>query len=455
MRNILIIGSYLKSYDTNKGDEAIMASSVKILRQFFTDVIFTMFNHCDEIIFNKYDLNRSKWQMPRTGVVRIGLFLSLFLQYNLKNMFKKFGLSPNNAILFNNNILTEYENADLIIHMTMDAYSEKAGILAMIDKSIEILLCALIEKPIVMFAQSIGPFHSWPYTSLAKLTLNKTSLILLRESTSHENLLRLQINTPIHVTACPAFLFKPVSKERVKEILLTEQVQFDHIRVPLIGISLNSDMGQVTLQKNNAFKLFILFVGRLLRFSFPDNIFHFLYRIVPFDKKMNKDRQQQIVELVNNLAERLGGTIILVPHDYLVAALHDDKLYTMQVFSQIECKENFRLIRGSYSAEEVKGIIGQCDMFIGEKLHACIAAMSQYIPTIGIAYSSKFLGVFRQLGQEEYLCSELSKEQIITRMEQAWINKKNIHNSLKIRMNEIRQLVLLNGKLTKQIIECD
>ena len=52
------------------------------------------------------------------------------------------------------------------------------------------------------------------------------------------------------------------------------------------------------------------------------------------------------------------------------------------------------MISGEYDQYSIKGIIGLCNFFIGSRMHACIAALSQGIPTIGIAYSRKFKGVF-------------------------------------------------------------
>lgn len=43
---------------------------------------------------------------------------------------------------------------------------------------------------------------------------------------------------------------------------------------------------------------------------------------------------------------------------------------------------------------EVKWLIGRCDWFCGTRMHACIAALSQRVPTLGIAYSDKTAGVF-------------------------------------------------------------
>ena len=53
------------------------------------------------------------------------------------------------------------------------------------------------------------------------------------------------------------------------------------------------------------------------------------------------------------------------------------------------------------SERELKWVIGRTDFFIGSRMHACIAALSQSVPAVGLAYSDKFLGVFQSAGVGE------------------------------------------------------
>ena len=46
----------------------------------------------------------------------------------------------------------------------------------------------------------------------------------------------------------------------------------------------------------------------------------------------------------------------------------------------------------------MKYLIGQCDFFVGSRMHSCIAAVSQCVPAVSIAYSDKFIGVMATLG---------------------------------------------------------
>ena len=60
-----------------------------------------------------------------------------------------------------------------------------------------------------------------------------------------------------------------------------------------------------------------------------------------------------------------------------------------------------RIVAAEYDQHEIKGVIGRCDFFIGSRMHACIAALSQGVPCVGVAYSMKFEGVFASVGMGE------------------------------------------------------
>jgi len=43
------------------------------------------------------------------------------------------------------------------------------------------------------------------------------------------------------------------------------------------------------------------------------------------------------------------------------------------------------MIGWPYGPSETKFLIGHCDFFVGARMHACIAAVSQYVPAVTLA----------------------------------------------------------------------
>ena len=76
-----------------------------------------------------------------------------------------------------------------------------------------------------------------------------------------------------------------------------------------------------------------------------------------------------------------------------------------EVYEELHDKYHGSLgyLSGVYDQSEIKHIIGQCDFFIGSRMHACIGAVSQNIASVSIAYSNKFRGVMETVGMDEYV----------------------------------------------------
>ena len=101
-------------------------------------------------------------------------------------------------------------------------------------------------------------------------------------------------------------------------------------------------------------------------------------------------------------------------------------------------------MRGLYDQNEIKYIIGRCDFFIGSRMHACIGALSQSIPAIGISYSRKFFGVFESIGVGYLIADprELTIDETLNVIEKAFMDRKEIKKHLLNEMPEIKEKIL-------------
>jgi polysaccharide pyruvyl transferase WcaK-like protein len=106
-----------------------------------------------------------------------------------------------------------------------------------------------------------------------------------------------------------------------------------------------------------------------------------------------------VEQLIERLIDERGVEVLLVPHvfsgdaecDVAAAAALHERL-------RPRCGTHLFRVHGHHDQHQIKHVIGLCDFFIGSRMHACIAALSQCIPAVGIAYSDKFAGVFESVG---------------------------------------------------------
>jgi polysaccharide pyruvyl transferase WcaK-like protein len=349
-------------------------------------------------------------------------FSTLFLlsRCTLWAMLHNFGLNVNRS--FCGKKLQEYYDADVVLNTGGDVLTEDYGF--PFSHFVNLLFAILLDKPVVICAESIGPFKGRWTRFIAKFVFNRTKLITLREERSLKHLQAIGVNKPpIYVTADVAFILEPAPSLRIKEILAKEGI--DEYR-PLIGISVSKIISN---------------------YGFPE-------------LKSREDKYNEYVKLMSKvidyLVDTLNVTIVFVPHVIGPGEGNDDRSVADDICKLIKNKDKIVSIKEEYTPEELKGIIGQCDLFIGARMHATIASTSMLVPTVAIAYSDKTHGIMgKMLGYEKYVLDvkDLSYDMLISKIDDAWENRDVIKKDLEIKIPEIKEKAMLNGKLTKELIE--
>jgi colanic acid/amylovoran biosynthesis protein len=137
------------------------------------------------------------------------------------------------------------------------------------------------------------------------------------------------------------------------------------------------------------------------------------------------DYRELIYSVVDSLMKHKNVLVLLVPHVFTPhRTVEDDPGACQEMYDELEQKYPGRmfLTRGRYEHNDIKHIIGLCDFFVGSRMHACIAALSQSIPTVGIAYSKKFYGVFESIGVESSVADacRCNKDELLSVVETAF-----------------------------------
>lgn len=104
--------------------------------------------------------------------------------------------------------------------------------------------------------------------------------------------------------------------------------------------------------------------------------------------------RKAFAELINRLLNETESYILLIPHVTVPRGDLEPLAHLKDCF-----KDNDRvvLVPSTFTAAQYKGIISRCDMFIGARTHATIAAYSTCVPTLVIGYSVKSKGIAKDL----------------------------------------------------------
>jgi colanic acid/amylovoran biosynthesis protein len=216
-----------------------------------------------------------------------------------------------------------------------------------------------LSKPLILVGQSIGPF--WKPKSLKRVreVLNRVSCICLRDEISGRYLAKCGVDPlKIRITADVAFLWHRIAPEMFKPK--------SESNARLIGLSFRvwplGDQG--TLQQT------IAKAEQLCR--------HLL---------CNSDRRILFLSTCQGIPGYVDDSQIALE---IRKRLPDD----MQARCDID--------RSRYPPLELMRALGQCDAFIGMRLHACILAMLAGVPAMGLGYEDKTQETFTQMGLQSY-----------------------------------------------------
>lgn len=321
--------------------------------------------------------------------------------------------------------LWAYYDADLVLNTGGDVLTEDYA--DAISYFSNILFSIFLNRPFAIYAESIGPFNHRINKTAARYILNRAKLITLRDEISLRHLHDLGIDKPsIYLTADVAFTLQPASEKRIEEIMADEGLVRAGLnkQKPLIGISVSKIIAA---------------------YGFPNS-------------KSSSEKYDQYTMLmsrvVDYLADQFDALVVFVPHVYGPADT-DDRLIADDICKNIKNKSKVISIKNEYSPEELKGIIGACDLFIGARMHAMIASTSMCVPTVAIAYSHKTHGIIgKMLGQDRYLLDikDLSYDNLICAINSAWENRESVHKDLNDKMPGIRDEALMSGRLVRNIL---
>jgi len=433
MTNILIAENIPS---LNKGEMAIfggMLESFKLL----DEVKVTMFSHTAVIESQRY---KDKAKI-------IDISKSLFIPRDIKNQYAKFILSlwgvlqhfsflllykilgRTTLVLFRQPIWRAYVEADVVIVGHDGAFGIGSGLatpLYCMPLYIPVMV-KFMGKPAVIYGGSIGrPIRFKTIQNfMMRYVMNKLDLITLREHRSYDNLTGIGVITErVHVLTDPAFLCKPLKLSKAEEILAEQKINLNG--GPLIGFT---------------------FTRKIASCACPE-----LYDV----NEKYKYHTQMMAAIIDDLIDRLGASVVFLPHCIGQSEKLDDRLVGQDIFNKCKNKERVKVITDEYSAEELKALIGKCDLFIGERIHSVIGAISMGVPSIAISYTidqrlNIISGVF---GEEELICKveEFNTDSLLAKIMDLWERRMEIGQRLQHKIEPLKKGAMTNGELLRKVL---
>lgn len=321
-------------------------------------------------------------------------------------------------IITKNACLNHVYEADLVTSIAGgDSFSDIYGLRRFFYVVLPQLLVLLIGKNLILLPQTLGPFKGMLPRAIAGYIFRRAQMIYSRDYTGLD-----------------------LSKDLVASKNSVENIKFCFD----VGFVLDPEKpnkldlcGYLEKRKEEAYTVGLNVSGLLYIGGYTQNNM--------FGLKI--DYRELVYHLIDFLIEKKEANLILVPHVFGARdGSESDSIYCEKIYKALKTKYNGKLFlaRGSYNQNEIKYIIGLCDFFIGSRMHACIAALSQNIPAVAIAYSRKFYGVMQTIGVESLVVDprRIGQEEILNIVDRTYERRDLLRQQLEQKMPQVKNTVL-------------
>lgn len=287
-----------------------------------------------------------------------------------------------------------------------DSFSDLYGFRRFLLGSLPLLSVVFLGRPFVMLPQTYGPFRSRASRIVARTLLRAAGQIWTRDKNCIEPVRALCGTAPRY---CPdvAFTLHPTEP---RTLVIEPERSISDLR-PLIGVNVSG----------------LLYMGGYT----GDNMF-----------RLRTDYRTLIQKLLVELLERTNANVLLIPH---VFGSEQEEEACAAILAGVRHRHSDRICRiaAPLSEGELKWVIGRTEMFVGSRMHACIAALSQCIPAVGLAYSDKFVGVFESAGVADSILDlrHVDDKAVLVAVIRGWHTRHATGADLRSRIPGVRQAV--------------
>lgn len=399
--NILITDYYSAS---NRGDAAIFEGVYRSLKDVYPDAEFTvMTEHPEaaELIHGIEAVDQVlagfRWELSQINMAR--LYLSLTAPAINQGI-----ELPGLEFIKRQGNVQPYIDADLVVStggqfLTDIYFPDKLGTLW------QHYFLSQLDTPVVIYAQTLGPFDRTPYRQLTKLALDSTELIITRDKRSKEIVEELGVSTPVHFTADAAFSMDvEENRSTLLDILKTNDT-LPKDEKPLVSISIRE--WQHT------------------------------------DSSTATDNHMSVIaDVADWLVEEQQTNVVFASTCTGVAGYHkDDRLTAARVVDRMEHgdRDAVQILTGEYTPRQLVRLYEQVDLHIGMRMHSCILAMMAETPVVAIQYQFKTRGLMSQFGLSNYMIdiNEMNWESLQKLVDEALANRSTIVDLIKSELPNI------------------
>lgn len=347
MPKVLLAGYYGFG---NTGDEAILASTVSTFRRLAPELELTVLSAEPAVTALRYQVRA----LPRLDLIRVAAAISK------SDLFMLGG----GSLLQDTTSLRS-----LLYYLTL------------------LNMAVAAQRPVMLYANGFGPVTSRVGRAACRWTLDRVTLITLRDQCSRRELEKLGVcSPPMRVSPDPVFLLEAAPLEVVEGILQRE------------GIA-GSPEGRLAVAVRH-------------------------WR--GFDLRV-------LAEALDQTSRRTGMQVLFIP-------MHgeDDRRCARETATFME--HPAQVLQGTYSPSELLGLVGTAQVLLGMRFHALVFAISQAVPAAALIYDPKVSSLASELQLPEAgYASTIDPEQLASTVEKLYLQRAATRERLARLARQLRE----------------
>ncbi len=254
------------------------------------------------------------------------------------------------------------------------------------------------KKFLVLFPQTIGPFHFKLTRFLSAKILNKCNVIFLRDHKSNEIIKDIGVAGPIIVNTCDVAVLQPVvTPEEAWKLLTKFGVKKDG--KPLIGMS-------------------------VMQWSY----------VKAKGKSGYEAYKKAIATVADEFIENKGVYILFIATNILTQGCREDDVAAAKdIMALMKHKEGATVLTSVYTPSQMKGIMSLLELCLVTRMHACIFSTGIFTPTASINYQFKLKEYMKLMGLGDCTVDidDVTTENLRELMSRAWQDRVKNRETLK------------------------
>ncbi len=397
---ILVIEAYTAA---NIGSGALVEDSITLLKKRYPDAEMEILAQNPESIYNltglptygeliTFPLNQPKW-VQVLWLIRTSIWMFFHTFFSLLS---KVGITvAEHLYTYNGNTKTalkKMQEADMVVSIGAERIND--NFYKMIFFSLYILCVAKLKKKfLVLFPQTIGPFHFTVTRWLSAKVLSWCDMVYVRDQRSYDTVMAIGVKGNQVIRTCDVALIQPpVSSENAWKLLAEKGINKDEN--PLIAIS----------------------------------VMQWFYFKAEGGSRY-EDYCKAIAETADSFIENKKARIAFVATNVRVQGCRDDDIAAARAIKALmKHQESAFILDVLYSPSELKGVLGVMDLCIVTRMHACILGTSIHAPTMSINYQFKLKEYMQQMGLGDYQIDidVVDAKSLMPLAEKAWADRDKI-----------------------------